>query len=59
VIVTEPGTGPENFAGLSVEERAKKEWDSKPELRAEFKEQAAYVAFLKADAKGLVKILKK
>jgi signal peptide peptidase SppA len=42
---------------LPVEERAKSEWDKKPEIRAEFKTIEAYMAFKKADESGRVKIL--
>ena len=47
-------------SNLPIEERAKKEWDSKPESRIEFKgDYEAYLAFRKAEESGLVKILRK
>lgn len=45
------------LAALPVEERCKKEWDSKPALRAEFGDDfKSYLAFTKADAAGQVAI---
>lgn len=45
---------------LPVEERAAAEWDSSADVRAEFDgDKAAFVAFYKANAKGLVKIQSK
>jgi len=41
---------------LPLEERAKAEWDKDPQLRREFPEFSAYLAFTKAQAAGLVKI---
>jgi hypothetical protein len=47
----------DSLAGLSVEEKAKKEFAAKPELRGEFREEATYIAFRKAEAEGRAKIL--
>jgi len=45
---------------LPVEEQAKLAWNKSPELRKEFSENfAAYLAFLKAQAEGRVKIWNK
>jgi hypothetical protein len=45
-------------AKLPVEERAKKQWDRDPELRAEFNDNfKAYLAFANAQARGTVSIL--
>ena len=44
---------------LPVEERAKAAWDKDPEIRKEFMNIFDnYLAFVKADEKGLIKILK-
>lgn len=45
-------------ANLPINERAKKEWDSKPEIRDEFFSLESYTAFLEAEDRGCVKILK-
>jgi signal peptide peptidase SppA len=61
VTVTNPPAvetaGPVVDQNLPVEERAKAEWDQKPEIRAEFRTIEAYTAFKKADESGKVKIL--
>ena len=50
----EPSSG--DFYG--IEERCKRAWDRDPGLRAEFGGQLErYIAFAKADARGLVRIL--
>lgn len=48
----------EDFSNLPLEKRAEKEWDAQPDLRSEFGELKAYVAYLKADANNQVKIFK-
>lgn len=55
---TATGAGAEDGsnANLSIEEKAQKEWDANPALRAEFDEIKDYVAFLKATANGTVKV---
>lgn len=45
-------------ANLPINEKAKKEWDSKPEIRKEFFSLESYTAFLEAEDRGCVKILK-
>jgi hypothetical protein len=45
---------PNDFYG--IEERCKRAWAQDPKLRAEFVEIERYIAFVKADQKGLVKI---
>ena len=44
---------------LSVEEQAKKDFADKPELRAEFKTEAAYLAYARAADKGLIRVFEK
>lgn len=47
-----------NTAGLTADERAKKEWESDPKLRAEFSGvggEDAYIAFVVNQGKGLIK----
>lgn len=44
-------------ASLSVEERAKKTWESDASVRSEFTSLEAYTAFEKAHASGRVKVL--
>jgi len=46
-----------DLSHLTVEERAKAQWESDPELREEFSSLSVYTAFLKADERGSVKIL--
>lgn len=52
-------TKEEDFSALPLEERCKKEWDSKPEIRAEFEALDIYTAFMRAKANGQVKIYQK
>ncbi len=56
---TGPGTPEEEEGGsnLSVEEKAKREFAKSAELQDEFGSEGIYVAFMKADAEGRVKIL--
>ena len=42
---------------LAIEAQARAEWQRSPAIRAEFGELERYVAFAKADARGLVRIL--
>ena len=42
---------------LAIEAQARAEWQRSPAIRAEFVELERYVAFAKADARGLVRIL--
>ena len=42
---------------LGIEAQARAEWLRSPAIRAEFGELERYVAFAKADARGLVRIL--
>ena len=45
-----------SYAGLSPDERGATEWSENPQIRQAFLTQADYVAFLKANEKGLVAI---
>lgn len=54
---SETDTGAAVDPNLPVEERAKAEWDKKPEIRAEFRTIESYTAFKKAEESGRVKIL--
>ncbi len=47
------------ITSLPIEERAKKIWDGKPEIRDEFKSFETYLAYLKAEESKLFKILNK
>jgi hypothetical protein len=47
----------EGSSNLSVEDKAKKEFAESPALQEEFGSEACYVAFMKAEAEGRVKIL--
>ena len=40
---------------LPLEEKANKQWQKDPKLRAEFGSLSTYIAYLKADQKGLVR----
>ncbi len=55
------GTGAVPVApeGLDPADRAALEWERDPQLRGEFTAKDDYVAFRKAEAKGLVRILRK
>lgn len=44
---------------LSVEDQAKKDFTEKAEIRSEFKTEGAYVSYMKAQDKGLVKVFEK
>mgnify|MGYP000343666262 FL=1 len=44
-------------AGLSVEDRSKKQWEADASLRAEFGSLDAYTAFAKAQDRGAVRML--
>lgn len=46
-------------AAQTLEEKAKQEWDKTPALREEFASLGIYVAFLKANESGKVRILGK
>lgn len=48
-----------DFSNLPLEQRVQKEWDSKPEIRAEFGSIGVYKSFLEADINGQVRIFKK
>ncbi|MBI3991448.1 MAG: hypothetical protein HY350_04780 [Candidatus Omnitrophica bacterium] len=52
----DPQSGEEN---LSVEEKAKKEWEKSQEIRDEFRHEKTYLAFKKAEDMGRAKISKK
>ncbi len=55
-----PASPATDDASLPPEERAKKQWERDPELRKEFgNNQAAFLAFTKAQAAGRVRILSK
>lgn len=55
--VEKPAAKDEN---LPIEDKAKIDWDKDPDLRAEFSNRFdAYLAYVKADAAGQIKILKK
>lgn len=60
--VSPSNTDAQQFSGVdpnaSVEERAKAEWDKKPDLRTEFGSVQSYTAYLKAMEAGTAKILK-
>jgi hypothetical protein len=43
-------------AAVSIEDKAKKDWDESAELRAEFGVFEKYLAFSRAQEKGLVKM---
>lgn len=48
-----------DLSNLPIEDRCKAQWEREPHIRAEFGSLGAYTAFMQAEAKGLVKILKK
>lgn len=55
-----PETDGSADASLPLDERCKRNWDSKPALRAEFGDNfKAYLAFSKAEAEGRAKILRR
>jgi hypothetical protein len=56
-VAPDPARVADAEANLPLAERAKKTWEAKPEIREEFTSQAAYTAFLEAEAKGQVRIL--
>lgn len=57
---TEQAAGAEDSANLSVKEKAEKEWEKDPKIRAEFKDnKEAYIKYRENEAKGKIKILKK
>lgn len=55
----EPPAGAPDLFKLPPEERAKAEWDTNSDLRAEFDDIEAYIAYEKANAAGQVKVLSK
>lgn len=48
-----------DLSQLPIEDRCKAQWEREPHIRAEFGSLGAYTAFMQAEAKGLVRILKK
>lgn len=60
-----PPAGPSNESSttdldaLPLEEKANKQWQKDPKLRAEFGSLNTYISYLKAEQKGLVRISKK
>lgn len=46
-------------ASLPIEERAKKEWEQQPALRAEFATEAEYIAYRRFEAEGRIKVISK
>ncbi len=60
VLVPDVETSAAKDENLPIEDRAKTAWDKDPDLRAEFLNRFdAYLAYVKADEAGQVKILKK
>jgi len=51
------GRGPIFARHFGIEAQARAEWQKNPAIRAEFVELERYVAFAKADARSLIKIL--
>lgn len=51
----DPSVSSRDTFGLEAQARA--EWQRSPAIRAEFVELGRYIAFVKADARGLVRIL--
>lgn len=47
--------GADELAGLAPDERAKREWERDPDIRAAFTSEKAYAAYLRFEAKGLVR----
>lgn len=56
-VVVQGEDGAKN-TNLPIEERTKQEWDKSPSLRSEFVGYESYLAFCKAEEKGLIKIYK-
>ncbi|MBI5147759.1 MAG: hypothetical protein HZA37_01245 [Parcubacteria group bacterium] len=56
-----PGDGDEgaDASNLSVEERCKRDWETKPEIQKEFSSLGSYTSYVKAKERGQVKEFKK
>ena len=56
-----PGDGDEarDASNLSVEEKCKRDWETKPAIQKEFSSFGSYTAYVKAVKRGQVKELKK
>jgi hypothetical protein len=47
---------PDSIEAQNIERAARQRWATTPALHQEFPNEACYLAFVKADAQGLVKI---
>ncbi len=54
-----PGDANQIDASLPLEERCKKQWESSADIRSEFTDLKAYIAYEKANAAGKVRVLRR